>query len=272
MRPQIRRGRQEAHVARRARRDRRCGWRAARARARSPATRARAPVATSPRAPRRLAVRRRVADRGVAGQRLRVVDRALVGATGERTLDTAVLVAERDLQVQHPLAVALEAEMARLDHAGVHGPDRDLVDLVAFDAEEVGDADRRGGTAARRGLEPHRLEPRVASVTRTPHCSASSRSKMWTCGVVATREGQVSPAVARAASSTPARSSARIATSSSAPPSCGDPNSEQTRWPASTPVTIAVRNASSSSRGTASSGIARAARELDRCGHRAPSR
>ena len=53
----------------------------------------------------------------------------------------AMLVAERDLQVKDLLAVALEAEMSRLDDAGVNRADRDLVDLLAFNPEEVGDAD-----------------------------------------------------------------------------------------------------------------------------------
>ena len=45
----------------------------------------------------RLTVRRRMADRGVARERLHVVDGALVRAADERPLHAAVLVAERDL-------------------------------------------------------------------------------------------------------------------------------------------------------------------------------
>ena len=41
------------------------------------------------------------------------------------------------------LAVALEPEMPRFDHPGVHGPHRDLVDLLALHVEKVGDADGR---------------------------------------------------------------------------------------------------------------------------------
>ena len=62
------------------------------------------------------------------------VDRPLVRAADQRPLDPAVLVAERDLQVKDLLAVALEAEMPRFDDAGVNGTDRDLVDLLPFDA------------------------------------------------------------------------------------------------------------------------------------------
>ncbi len=85
-------------------------------------------------------------DRGVAGQRLHVVDRARAGAADQGPLDAPVLVAELDLQVQDVLAVALEAEMARLDDAGVHGTDRDLVNLLALDAEVVGDATARSAS------------------------------------------------------------------------------------------------------------------------------
>ena len=47
-------------------------------------------------------------------------------------LDPAMLIAERYLQVEDPLAVALEAEVPGLDHAGVHGAYGDLVHAVAF--------------------------------------------------------------------------------------------------------------------------------------------
>src|SRR5207247_2469924 len=78
-----------------------------------------------------------------------------VRAAHQGALDAAVLVAERDLEVEDVLAVALEAEVAGLDDAGVHGTDGDLVHLLALDAVEVGDAD--GGARV-----AHRLEPRVA--------------------------------------------------------------------------------------------------------------
>ena len=96
----------------------------------------------------RLAVGRRVADRRVAGHRLHRVDRALVRPADQRPLDAAVLVAERDLQVEDLFAVALEAKMARLDDAGVDRADRHLVDLLALDAVEVRDADDRASRPA----------------------------------------------------------------------------------------------------------------------------
>ena len=69
--------------------------------------------------------------------------RPLVRPADERPLDPAMLVAQRDLQVKDLLAVALEAEMPRLDDAGVNGTDRDLVDLLPFDPEKIRDADDR---------------------------------------------------------------------------------------------------------------------------------
>ena len=84
---------------------------------------------------------RGVADRGVAGHMFHDMKSTFVRPADERALDAAMLVAERDLQVEDLLAVALEAEMPRLDDAGVNGADGDLVDLFALDAEEIGDAD-----------------------------------------------------------------------------------------------------------------------------------
>ena len=91
------------------------------------------------------------------------------------------------------LAVALEAEMARLDDAGVHRPDRDLVDLLALDPEEVGDAGQDGGSPVRDQthrqsgivrVEAHRLEPRVALGHRRP---TARRSRARTSGPAGSR-------------------------------------------------------------------------------------
>ena len=75
------------------------------------------------------------------------MDRALVRAADQRPLHAAMLIAERDFQVKHVLAVALEAEVPRLDDARVDGADGDLVDLVALDAVEVGHADQDAALA-----------------------------------------------------------------------------------------------------------------------------
>ena len=112
-----------------------------------------------------------MADRGVAGHVFHQVNGALVRPADQGPLDAAMLVAERDLQVEDLLAVALEAEMPRLDDAGVNRADRDLVDLLAFDPEKVGDADDRGlarlpaprvVAGAVRAMKANRLEPGMA--------------------------------------------------------------------------------------------------------------
>ena len=77
-------------------------------------------------------------------------------AAGERLLHAAMLIAERDFQVQHFFARALETEMARLDDAGVDRADRDFVNLAAVHAKEFA----VGGRVA--VCPPHRLEPRMA--------------------------------------------------------------------------------------------------------------
>ena len=65
------------------------------------------------------------------------------GPPDQGPLDPAVLIAQRDLQVKDLLAVALEAEVPRLDDAGVNRTDRDLVDFFPFDPEKIRDADDR---------------------------------------------------------------------------------------------------------------------------------
>ena len=89
-------------------------------------------------------------------------------ATDEVPLDAPVLVAERDLEVEHVLPVALKAKVARLDDPRVHGPDRHLVHLVALDAVVVHHPDhghgRRRDARDRlpvRGMEANGLQPRV---------------------------------------------------------------------------------------------------------------
>ena len=66
----------------------------------------------------------------------------------EQLLDALVLVAEALLEAQHPLADHREAEMARLDDAGMDGADRDLVGALAADLDEVVVARRIGKSDA----------------------------------------------------------------------------------------------------------------------------
>src|SRR6266446_2523948 len=123
-----------------------------------------------------LTVRARVSHGRVAGQRLGVMDAALVRSADQCRLQTAVLIAERDLQMEDLLAVTLEAEVPRLDHARVHGSDRDLVYFLSLDAIEVGHAALRvhpgrpapGVAAAPRRMETDRLEPGMAFGLHAP--------------------------------------------------------------------------------------------------------
>ena len=101
-----------------------------------------------------LAVGRRVRRRRVAGHRLGEMQAAPVGPAAQCPLDPAMLVAQRNLQMEHPLAVTVEPEMPGLDDPGMYRTDRDLVNFGAGDREERRVADRG---AARR--EAHRLEP-----------------------------------------------------------------------------------------------------------------
>ncbi len=117
---------------------------------------------------------RRRCDAGDGFQRLRVGARIRDGPVagnasrqpvplGERhrleaLFDPLVHVPEALLEAQHLFADDLEAEMSRLDDAGVHRPDGDLVNAVAFDADECVvllarlPLRRRGEIAAQREL------------------------------------------------------------------------------------------------------------------------
>ena len=56
---------------------------------------------------------------------------------GHQRLDALVHVAEALFEPHHGLAVGGEAEMSRLDDAGVHRPDRNLMQRFAFDGQEI---------------------------------------------------------------------------------------------------------------------------------------
>ena len=91
---------------------------------------------------------RRVA-RHAAGEPVGLQRRQL----GEAALDALVHVAQVLFEPQHLLADDREAEVARLDDAGVHRADGDLVHAVAFDAHEgVVGGQRAGGGRRRLGV------------------------------------------------------------------------------------------------------------------------
>ncbi|OQA10279.1 MAG: hypothetical protein BWY66_00225 [bacterium ADurb.Bin374] len=84
-----------------------------------------------------LAVCDGVADRRITGDGLDLRQSAFVGTSGQCPLDAAMLISERDLEMEHLFPVALEPEMARLDDACVHGADSHFVNFLALDAEEI---------------------------------------------------------------------------------------------------------------------------------------
>ena len=103
------------------------------------------------------AVGKVVADRRVTGDPFRQFDTGGGGAALEQPLDALVDEPQPGLDVQDGLADDREAEVARLDDAGVHRTDGDLVDARAFHGEEgvrLGlVVECRWGT----GIVPHRV-------------------------------------------------------------------------------------------------------------------
>jgi hypothetical protein len=96
-----------------------------------------------------------VGDGGVAGDGFHLRERGAVRTAEQGGLDAAVLVAERDLEMEDFLAGALETKVAGLDDAGVHRADRDLVHLAPSTR-------KNSPMAGRCPRAPHGLEPGVA--------------------------------------------------------------------------------------------------------------
>src|SRR5258708_31434998 len=94
---------------------------------------------------------------GVAGNRFGEMDASLVRTAAQRRLDAPMLVAERDFEMKHALAVAVETEMPRLDDTRMHRANRDFVHLSSGYLEELDVLDRFSATR-----EANRLQPRVA--------------------------------------------------------------------------------------------------------------
>jgi len=94
-----------------------------------------------------------VGDGRVARCGLGVVDGTFVGAAGHGPLNTPVLVAEGDLEVEDAFAVALETEVPGLDDARVHRTDSDLVDLLTLNPKET----IHGGIAGLKAIVADRL-------------------------------------------------------------------------------------------------------------------
>src|SRR5205807_3805265 len=91
---------------------------------------------------------------GIARDRLGEMDAALVGAAKQSVLDAAVLVSQRDFEMEDALAVTVEAKMPGLDDPGMHRADCYLVDLGTGDLEELDIFDGRAATGKAHGFEP----------------------------------------------------------------------------------------------------------------------
>ena len=78
----------------------------------------------------------RIGDGAVAGGAPGKPRRLVDGRAGHQRLDALVHVAEALFEPHHGLAVGGEAEMARLDDAGMHRADRNLMQAFAFDRQK----------------------------------------------------------------------------------------------------------------------------------------
>src|SRR5438552_652582 len=83
-----------------------------------------------------MTIRSGVTDRGVASQRLHIMDRAFPWSTNQRPLHAAVLISQGNFQMKHLLAVALKAKMAGFDNARMHGSYRHLMHFLTLHLEE----------------------------------------------------------------------------------------------------------------------------------------
>ena len=72
-----------------------------------------------------------MADGRVAGHGFNLAHRRAMRPSRQRLFRAAMLITERNFQMQHFLAVALKTKMARLNYAGVNRPDGDFVNFTA---------------------------------------------------------------------------------------------------------------------------------------------
>src|SRR5437764_906165 len=101
----------------------------------------------------RLGERERIGDRavarGAAGKARRLVDRR----AGHELLDALVDITQSLLEPHHRLAVDSEAKVPGLDDAGMHRPDRDLMEALTLGGEE----DIRGALGRGRAAGAERM-------------------------------------------------------------------------------------------------------------------
>src|SRR5678815_243627 len=92
-------------------------------------------------------------DGRVTGDRLHLTHRDAMRSTGERVLNSPMLITEGDFEVQDFFARTLKTKMAWFDYARVHRPDGDFVNLATIDAKKFS-VGRRGAGRFSDGLEP----------------------------------------------------------------------------------------------------------------------
>jgi hypothetical protein len=102
-----------------------------------------------------------MADACVTRQGLHVVNAARRRPANQSTLDTAMLIAQGDLQMMYMLAMTLEPKVAGLDDTGMHRTDGYLVNFLAGHLEE---RCHRGRNRAFRGTTPRILAGNLRSV------------------------------------------------------------------------------------------------------------
>ena len=125
---------------------------------------------------------RGIGDRAVAGGAAGEPRGLLEVGAGHERLDPLVHIAQALLEPHHRLAVGGEQEMAGLDDAGMHRPDRDLVQALALGRQEG------VGRARRRGVGPRRERCRTSQKPRSSHGRGSgSQANRLDAGEVAQR-------------------------------------------------------------------------------------
>ena len=114
---------------------------------------------------------KRIGDGAVAGRPAgKLAARSMVGA-GHQALDALVDVAETLLQPDNGFAACRESKMARLDDAGMHRPDRDLMQALAFRGKEpVGQPPpaAAAATAKRMAARPNGRDRATGGVSGSP--------------------------------------------------------------------------------------------------------
>jgi hypothetical protein len=80
-----------------------------------------------------------VSDSRIASHRLHIGQKPFHGIHQHCTLNATVLITKGDLKMQDLLAMALKAEMTGFNHARMHWPDGDLVNLLALHSIKIHD-------------------------------------------------------------------------------------------------------------------------------------